>query len=119
MKKDLDINSDDYARKKNAKKLYISLAHPDGILPGENQARYCLLISDFEPYFKTAQETRIAFGIFGRDGNGDIIRREFRDTVIHIYRERKYIAISMHDAAGQALRKLITCYWQLVLLHSC
>lgn len=104
MKKDMDINSDDYARK-NAKKLYISLAYPDGILPSENQARRCLLISDFEPYFKTAQEAKIAFDIFDRDGNGDITRREFRDTVVHIYRERKDIAISMRDT-GQALGKI-------------
>ncbi|GAN10256.1 calcium channel [Mucor ambiguus] len=104
MKKDMDINSDEYARK-NAKKLYTSLAYPDGILPGENQARRCLLISDFEPYFKTAQDARLAFDIFDRDGNGDITRREFRDTVVHIYRERKDIAISMRDT-GQALGKI-------------
>lgn len=104
MRKDMDINSDEYARK-NAKKLYTSLAYPDGILPGENQARRCLLISDFEPYFKTAQDAKIAFDIFDRDGNGDITRREFRDTVVHIYRERKDIAISMRDT-GQALGKI-------------
>ncbi|EPB89904.1 hypothetical protein HMPREF1544_03287 [Mucor circinelloides 1006PhL] len=104
MKKDMDINSDEYARK-NAKKLYISLAYPDGKLPGENQARRCLLISDFEPYFKTAQEAKVAFDIFDRDGNGDITRREFRDTVVHIYRERKDIAISVRDT-GQALGKI-------------
>lgn len=75
-------------------------------MPDENKARHCLLISDFEPYFKTAQEARVAFGIFDRDGNGDITRREFRDTVVHIYRERKDIAISMHHTAGQALRKI-------------
>ncbi|CEP19714.1 hypothetical protein [Parasitella parasitica] len=103
-RKDMDINSDDYARK-NAKKLYISLAYPGGIMPLEYQARRCLLISDFEPYFKTAHEAKVAFDIFDRDGNGDITRREFRDTVVQIYRERKDIAISLRDT-GQALGKI-------------
>lgn len=80
----MDINNDDYARK-NDKKLYISLAYPDCILPSENQARRCLLISNFEPYFKSDQEAKIAFDIFDRDGNGGITRREFRETVVHIY----------------------------------
>ncbi|KAI8637277.1 Mechanosensitive ion channel-domain-containing protein [Parasitella parasitica] len=104
VRKDMDINNDDYARK-NARKLYVSLAYPNGVLPGENQARRCLLISDFEPYFKTAHEAKVAFDIFDRDGNGDITRREFRDTVVQIYRERKDIAISLRDT-GQALGKI-------------
>ncbi|KAI7897809.1 Mechanosensitive ion channel-domain-containing protein [Cokeromyces recurvatus] len=103
-REELDINSDDYARK-NAKKLYISLAYPQGVPSDEQEARRCLLISDFEPYFKTAQEAKIAFDIFDRDGNGDITRREFRDTVLHIYRERKDIAISMRDTS-QVLGKI-------------
>ncbi|KAI9485351.1 MAG: hypothetical protein EXX96DRAFT_645318 [Benjaminiella poitrasii] len=103
-KGDLDINSDDYARK-TAKKLYISLAYPHGVPPGEKGSRRCLLISSFEPYFKTAQEAKLAFDIFDRDGNGDITRREFRDTVVQIYRERKDIVISMRDTS-QALGKI-------------
>ncbi|KAI8970443.1 hypothetical protein BDF20DRAFT_838801 [Mycotypha africana] len=100
-----DINSDEYARK-NAKKLYISLAYPDGtVLPEDKEVRRCLLLSDFEPYFKTAQEARDAFAIFDRDSNGDITRREFRDTVLHIYRKRKDIAVSMRNTT-QALGKI-------------
>lgn len=100
----MDINSDEYA-KKNARKLYISLAYPDGILPAEGEARRCLLLSDFVPYFKTAEEAKKAFEIFDRDGNGDITRREFRDTVVHVYRERKDISISIRDTS-QALGKV-------------
>jgi hypothetical protein len=103
-KGDLDINSDEYA-KKNAKKLYISLAYPDGIIPEDQDARRCLLISDFEPFFKSAKDAKTAFDIFDRDGNGDINRREFRDTVVFIYRERKDISISMRDTS-QALGKV-------------
>ncbi|CAO3633413.1 unnamed protein product [Mucor hiemalis] len=101
---ELDINSDDYARK-NAKKLYLSLAYPQGVANRGAEKTRCLLISDFEPYFKSAEEAKKAFEIFDRDGNGDITRREFRDTVLHVYRERKDISISMRDTS-QALGKI-------------
>ena len=104
LKEELDINSDEYARK-NAKKLYTSLAYPRGVIPAAGEARRCLLLSDFEPYFKTPEAAKKAFEIFDRDGNGDITRREFRDTVVHVYRERKDISISMRDTS-QALGKI-------------
>lgn len=104
-REEIDINSDEYARK-NAKKLYTSLAYPNGTLPTDKgEARKRLLLSDFEPYFKSAEEAKKAFEIFDRDGNGDITRREFRDTVLHVYRERKDISISMRDTS-QALGKI-------------
>jgi hypothetical protein len=103
-REDLDISSDEHA-KKRAKKLYLSLAYPTGLVPTDKEERRCLLLSDFEPYFKSAKDTKPAFEIFDRDGNGDINRREFRDTVVYIYRERKDISVSMRDTS-QALGKV-------------
>jgi small-conductance mechanosensitive channel len=116
----MDINSDDYA-KKVAKKLFYSLAYPDGHVPGmEEDKKLKLELHHFRPYFKEREEAQEAFKVFDKDGNGNLTRREFRDTVVYIYRERKGLAQAIRDTS-QALGKVdgtllvITCLVTLLI----
>ncbi|KAI8874631.1 hypothetical protein K501DRAFT_204312, partial [Backusella circina FSU 941] len=100
-----DINSDEYA-KKVARKLFYALAYPP------HQQHYDvevekkhLDIHSFTPYFNSREEAEEAFDIFDKDGNRNLTRREFRDTLIQIYRDRKSLAQSMRDTS-QALGKI-------------
>ncbi|CAO3635676.1 unnamed protein product [Cunninghamella blakesleeana] len=124
-----DINSDDYA-KKVAKKLFYSLAYPHGIATTTNNNYYSSLDDQhykqqgeakmlekhhFRPFFNTEEETQKAFDVFDKDGNGDISRREFRDTVVQIYRERKLLAQCIRDTS-QALGKIDIIIFIIFLL---
>lgn len=64
-----------------------------------------LVMSDFYPYFPSREEAEIAFHLIDRDGNGDISRREMRESVQRIYRERKALASSLKDV-GNIVAKL-------------
>ncbi|KAI7903201.1 Mechanosensitive ion channel-domain-containing protein [Cokeromyces recurvatus] len=112
-KSKMDINSDEYA-KKVAKKLFYSLAYPEGYF-GQEDNKKCLDIYSFIPYFKDRNEAMDAFKVFDKDGNGDLTRREFRDTVVYIYRERKVLAQSIRDTS-QALGKIDTILLILTLV---
>ncbi|RCH78204.1 hypothetical protein CU098_000555, partial [Rhizopus stolonifer] len=103
-KNKMDINSDDYA-KKVAKKLFYSLAYPEGYYGQEEDNKKYLDVYNFIPYFKDRDQAVEAFKVFDKDGNGNLTRREFRDTVVQIYRERKGLAQSIRDT-GQALGKI-------------
>lgn len=105
-KSKMDINSDDYA-KKVARKLFYSLAYPEGYYGQEEDNRKYLDIFTFIPYFKERDQATEAFKVFDKDGNGNVSRREFRDTVVQIYRERKSLAQSIRDTS-QALGKIDT-----------
>ncbi|KAI7863363.1 Mechanosensitive ion channel-domain-containing protein, partial [Spinellus fusiger] len=109
----VDINSNEFA-KKVAKKLFYSLANPYGLPIDEQQVKRSLDINDFLAYFKTQEEAKKAFSIFDKDSNGDLSRREFRDTVVDIYRERKALSQSIRDTS-QALGKIDA----LLLIISC
>ena len=100
----VDINSDEFA-KKVAKKLFYSLAHPHGAPHGEEDSKRMLIVHDFQPYFSSKEDAARAFALFDKDGNGDVTRREFRDTVVSFYRERKALSQSMRDTS-QALGKI-------------
>ncbi|KAG0171099.1 hypothetical protein DFQ30_001526 [Apophysomyces sp. BC1015] len=100
----MDINSNEFA-KKVARKLFYSLAYPNGLIPMGEEDKRSLTLQDFVPYFKSREEAAKAFAVFDRDKNGDLTRREFRDTVVMIYRERKVLAQSMRDTS-QALGKI-------------
>lgn len=103
-KRKMDINSDDYA-KKVAKKLFYSLAYPEGYFGQEEDNKKYLDITAFIPYFKDREQAAEAFKVFDKDGNGNLSRREFRDTVVQIYRERKSLAQAIRDTS-QALGKV-------------
>lgn len=78
-----------------AKKLFNAVGHH----------RTTLVAEDFEPFFDSSEEAREAFKHFDADGNGDISRKEFRDGVQRIFRERRSLATSLKDASS-AVRKL-------------
>lgn len=54
----------------------------------------CAVI-DFIPYFRSEVDARAAFALFDKDGNGDISRKEMRDAVSRIYKERKALTKSL------------------------
>lgn len=90
-----DINSP-YRAKKLAKDIFYAFR-------GSHKRTY-LIPSDFSPAFPSAEEAKDAFMVFDRDGNGDISQSEIKNTVLKTYKERRFLARSMHDvnhAVGQ------------------
>lgn len=84
-----------HSAKKTARRLF----------EGLGGARDYLLPEDFRPYFATRADAEVAFGLFDKDGNGDISKKEMRSAVQRIYRERKALKASLSDM-GSAVRKL-------------
>ncbi|KAF9353615.1 hypothetical protein BGX26_008620 [Mortierella sp. AD094] len=106
-----DINSTD-----NAKRLAKSLFYN---LQGNGEE---LLVEDFYPYFDTMADAKEAFAIFDKDGNGDISKREMKEKIFYIYKERKDLHTSLRDLS-QAVGKLdiifltiVTVVWLLIIL---
>lgn len=93
---------------KLARKLFSTLSdvHPP---------RSHLLVDDFVPYFKSAADAQAAFALFDKDGNGDISKREMREAVRRIYRERKALTASLKDV-GSAIAKLDAVIFTAMLL---
>ncbi|PIL25025.1 hypothetical protein GSI_12913 [Ganoderma sinense ZZ0214-1] len=83
---------------KLARKLFSTLSdvHP---------SRKYLIVDDFYPYFPSGADARAAFALFDKDGNGDISKKEMREAVRRIYRERKALTASLKDV-GSAVAKL-------------
>jgi Ca2+-binding EF-hand superfamily protein len=78
--------SSTHSARKLAKKLFEGLDEDQGGVITRNE---------FEPYFKTAGEAAMAFNLFDKDGNGDIDRKEMRNAVVRIYKERRALALGL------------------------
>ncbi|KAJ1658836.1 hypothetical protein IWQ61_001985 [Dispira simplex] len=83
---DVDINSNTRARRLAAK-LFDAL----------QGTRDYLTVRDFIPFFNTQKEAEKAFAMFDKDGNGDISRKEMRDRILNIYKERRALNSSLRD----------------------
>ncbi|GJJ74665.1 hypothetical protein EMPS_07023 [Entomortierella parvispora] len=106
-----DINSTDNA-KRLAKTLFYNLQ-------GNGEE---LVVEDFYPYFQTEEDAKEAFAIFDKDGNGDISKREMKEKIFYVYKERKDLHTSLRDLS-QAVGKLdiifltiVTVVWLLIIL---
>ncbi|KAI0788812.1 Mechanosensitive ion channel-domain-containing protein [Abortiporus biennis] len=82
-----------YSAGKLARKLFSTLSD---VYPPRSH----LIVDDFEPYFPTEEEAIAAFSLFDKDGNGDITKREMREAVRRIYRERRDLASSLKDVGS-------------------
>ncbi|KAJ6621302.1 Mechanosensitive ion channel-domain-containing protein [Mycena sp. CBHHK59/15] len=76
-----------------------------GFLSDVYPPRSHLIVQDFYPYFHSTAEAVEAFALFDKDGNGDITKKEMREAVQRIYRERKALTSSLKDV-GSAVAKL-------------
>ncbi|KAI8870043.1 hypothetical protein GQ42DRAFT_135321 [Ramicandelaber brevisporus] len=138
---DVDIYSTEHG-KRLARKLYYALAYrppvPGAASPGLSAAPTAgdrsstiaaatpywlpetITIAEFRPYFDTEEEAEKAFAVFDRDGNGDISRREMRDAVLSIYKERKSLMTSLHDMSQVVgkLNRILVAFTLLVFLIS-
>ncbi|KAG5340337.1 hypothetical protein C0989_002148 [Termitomyces sp. Mn162] len=75
-----------YSARRLARKLFSALSDV-------NPPRSHLIVEDFYPYFRSITEAHDAFALFDKDENGDISKREMREAVQRIYRERKSLLI--------------------------
>ncbi|KAH7327668.1 Mechanosensitive ion channel-domain-containing protein [Rhizoctonia solani] len=82
-----------HSARRLARDLFENLRHVD-------PERKELTVEDFYPFFKTEEDARNAFVLFDRDGNGDISKKEMRESVQRIYRERKSLTASLKDMSS-------------------
>lgn len=100
--------------RKLARKLFNALSVTS---PGRSH----LVVEDFYPYFRSTAEAHAAFALFDKDGNGDISKREMREAVQRIYKERKALTAGLKDVSS-ALAKLdavLVCIALLGILIAC
>lgn len=83
-----DINSAAEA-KKLAKSIFNAFR-------GRRNRTY-LVLSDFEPAFPTHEQAKEAFGVFDKDGNGDISQTEIKNTMLSVYKERRHLMKAIGD----------------------
>jgi len=107
LNRDYDVNGLSSARRL-ARKLFTNLSATD---PRRSRLR----VEDFRPYFHTDEDAEHAFLIFDKDNNGDITKKEMREAVQRIYRERKALVAGLKDV-GSAVAKLDAVLLCLALL---
>ncbi|KAL1706074.1 hypothetical protein EV121DRAFT_257807, partial [Schizophyllum commune] len=102
-----NVNSTSEA-KRLARSLYFRLKHPK---------RSYLLPEDFNPAFSSPEEAQKAFRVFDKDNNGDLSRAEIKQTLVKVYKERRFLSRSMRDV-GSALKTLdkILLFFAFVVL---
>ncbi|KIJ70095.1 hypothetical protein HYDPIDRAFT_172003 [Hydnomerulius pinastri MD-312] len=103
-----------HSARRLARKLFDALSVTS---PG----RHHLVVDDFYPYFRTTSEAHAAFALFDKDGNGDISKKEMRESVQRIYRERKALTASLKDV-GSAVAKLdavLVCIALVGIIFAC
>lgn len=88
-----------------AKKLFMAIGHH----------RQTLIAEDFFPFFTTPEEAKEAFKHFDADNNGDISKKEMRDAVQNIYRERRSLTTQLKDMSS-AVSKLDGVLLGIVLI---
>ena len=71
----------------------------------KDRKRRYLLPVDFEPAYATVEEAQGAFRVLDTNHNGDISRAELKAALLEVYKERRFLARSMHDV-GAALQTL-------------
>jgi len=85
---------------------------------GTHRRRY-LVEADFEPAFEgNKEEAKKAFAVFDRDGNGDISQAEIKNTVLAVYKERRFLSRSVQDVhhAVKTLDLVILCFAMVIVL---
>jgi small-conductance mechanosensitive channel len=72
---------------------------------------------DFYPAFAKQDEAKDAFRVFDKDNNGDVSRSEIKSSLLHVYKERRFLSRSMRDVSA-ALKTLdqILLFVALVIL---
>ncbi|KAJ2223729.1 hypothetical protein H4R99_004851 [Coemansia sp. RSA 1722] len=103
----VDMNSNQYAARL-ARKLFSAL----------NNDRDYLVVDDFLPFFEKEEDAIKAFEMFDKDNNGDISKREMRDRVLMIYKERRSLLSALSDMS-QVVGKLdmfLTVFALLVIV---
>ncbi|ORX71645.1 hypothetical protein DL89DRAFT_205933, partial [Linderina pennispora] len=103
----IDMNSNQYAGRL-ARKLFSAL----------NNDRDYLVVDDFLPFFDKEEDAIKAFEFFDKDGNGDISKREMRDRIMLVYKERRSLINALSDMS-QVVGKLdlfMTAFALLVIV---
>ncbi|KAJ2956882.1 hypothetical protein NQZ79_g7318 [Umbelopsis isabellina] len=95
-----------------ARQLFNNMVSPE---------RDVLVKEDFEEYFATSEEAKRAFDVFDKNGNGDISKREIRNTTLQTFKERKNLAASLRDlstASGKLDNILLAAFavlWTIIV----
>ncbi|TDL20127.1 hypothetical protein BD410DRAFT_821919 [Rickenella mellea] len=87
-----------YSARRLARQLFATLG---GVYPPRSH----LIVEDFYPYFRSTADAETAFAVFDKDNNGDITKKEMREAVQRIYRDRRALTSSLKDV-GSAVAKL-------------